>query len=323
MEADVVPDTQMRGVAVTTPQARVEASQSHFTLREDSKATWLDVMDGQQVLLTYLAGDDSIEVAAGRFGVAGDGYACRTYPLGVRYVDGPVIYQDDFEYDTDKFRKNWTPTIRIPDLSSGGPPKHAGRAVIQNLAYWGGATLEDIERDGKATKVVRVDARRINSRKNLTEIFGGREKIRNVPDAYRYKRLYLYLGLNEWDPPNSYSVEYDMCPVKGVTALAFSGRTVVLEAMEWVRVRTESFTIEGDDGTRVKYFGKWIEGTPMVKTSRPVTEPDGEKDEETSGAAPAAGLRIAGQQGGVVLYDNVVIRELVKRKGMLGKEEER
>ncbi len=61
-------------------------------------STWLSVEEGL-VRFARLADEDAIEVAAGRFAVAGatpDDFRLKAYPADTEWIDGRVIFEDDF-----------------------------------------------------------------------------------------------------------------------------------------------------------------------------------------------------------------------------------
>jgi hypothetical protein len=98
LDASVDPQPADRRMIVTTAHAKAEVVGTEFGLVAESTATRIDVFEGL-VRFTRLADGSSIDVTAGQFALAGEkaeSYALKTYPAGTGWVDGPVIYRNDF-----------------------------------------------------------------------------------------------------------------------------------------------------------------------------------------------------------------------------------
>ncbi len=90
--------------------------------------TILHVDDGR-VRFTRLADEAAIEFSAGHFAVVGDDLVLKPYPQGTEWIEGRVIFEDDFE----KGLKHWTLLQSRVDEDGSGRYEpftaEAGRAI--------------------------------------------------------------------------------------------------------------------------------------------------------------------------------------------------
>ena len=135
LAAVVAPQPPGNPFAVETPHALATALGTRFRLEVRGEtghptldarrpapdpsplhSTWLSVEEGT-VRFLRLADQESLDVAADRFAVVGENdaaFALKTYPADAEWVDGPVIFRDDFEQELDR----WETTL-WKNLSDG------------------------------------------------------------------------------------------------------------------------------------------------------------------------------------------------------------
>ncbi len=146
IDASVDPQPADRPMTVATPHALCEVKGTRFILAAGTTMTRLDVLEGK-VLFTRLAERDSVLVAAGGSAVAG-----KAVGAAVRYVDGDVIHEDDFENGLGKWMV--TGNYHYPD----GRVEH--REIIETLSPREYVVIAEVERDGGKTRVAQFQGER-------------------------------------------------------------------------------------------------------------------------------------------------------------------
>jgi hypothetical protein len=269
-----------------SPQSAIRNPHSAFAF------TRLDVSEGR-VGFARLSDGMAVDVSACQFAIAGKDYALRPYRDGTEYVDGPILFQDNFERPVERALENW------------------------NFVLWAtnSATGEVTTRTPTAEMLVRcLDIG--------TEVVGGTtsQTVRLDFDALRGKfpdtaSVFVHMNLALWElaEQGPVSVEYDLwlAPDSAVSLLMGREYEGGQRTAPTLNPRTDDATRLGEQGSRSRRieiyprtgsagrrafeFRHFIDGTMVQQQTREFQE-----------------FQIGcGLSQGKAKLDNVVVRRMV------------
>jgi hypothetical protein len=291
LDASVAPQPEDQHMIITTPHARAEVKGTRFSLLVQRRYTRIDVVEGV-VGFTRLVDDSSIEVTAGQFALAGEkaeAFALKTYTNGTEWVDGPVVFEDDFDAGLDRWERMSVIREkggRISDAKSLGP---AEASFVR---------ITETHRNGRAERVLLLDGTRITDRRRIVAI--------GIRPA-------LPSDLLHW------SCEYDkyLVPVKGKSYSVFpaegrphqiKGEDGVAGLVErWYRARREQLS-QTIDGKPCQIVTVYRDGRAMGRLV-------------LTGVSSGVRLHVTAPTNGKCMVDKVVIRRMVRVEGK--KEDDR
>jgi hypothetical protein len=149
LDASVAPQPPDKRMIVTTPHAKAEVRGTRFSLRVDGRLTRIEVFEGL-VRFTNIFTGVFADVSAGHYAVAGRDLEPEAVALdrgaGVpeRYVEGPVIFEDDFSDGL----VHWEPYLF--GLKDG-----VARPLLENVERH--VRIEEVEREGRKVRRLILD----------------------------------------------------------------------------------------------------------------------------------------------------------------------